>query len=782
MIICLAYILGLLLSIFPWGGFFILGFGVLAAISFRRVFLTLRRFFPYHIKSITQTITQGQKGVNAPLTLPHPRVWLIAGLVGLIASFYCQFRTPQPGSQDVSSFISSENNTNQAQLVVVRGEVVNTPRLTRSQRGQFWFQAKQLDEVKNDRGPAGLPRVVTGKLYVTVPILQATGLYPGQQITVTGMLYKPKPADNPGGFDFQKYLRQEGSFAGLIGKQVNLIDEDIPWGWWQIRQQIVRSQVRFLGVPEGPLVSAMVLGNKAVDLPYSIRDLFVNVGLAHALAASGFQTSLILAVVLQLTKSANKKVQVFCGALGLIIFLGLAGLQPSILRAVIMGFAALIGLALDRKVQQLRSLLLAATLLLLFNPVWIWDLGFQLSFLATLGLMVTATPITQRLDWLPPLFATLISVPLAATIWTLPLLLHIFSTVAIYSVPLNIIATPLISIISIGGMISGLVSLPLSDLGAHVASFLYYPAHILIKMAEFFDNLPGNSLNIGSISIWQMLIIYGLIVATCLLPWWQKRWWLAGLIATILAVIPIWYYTSNLLKITLLATNSEPVLVIQDRGQVTLINNGDPGTGRFTILPFLRQQGINHIDWVISTNFSADDNNSWSELINNLHIKNFLDYTSPQNNPVTTQALRELLQQEQTNYQSLSSGQSVNTGSVMASFNNDKLPILQLQVFGQNWLLIGSVKYQQIAQLAQDGKLLSPQVVWSPSESLEDLTTALKPQVAIAPTNKVNKNTSDLLQGKTKLFFTGRDGAIQWDPQQNFQAFIQVSENESSNL
>lgn len=779
MIICLAYILGLLLSIFPWGGFFILGFGVLAAISLRRVFLAVKRFFPYHIKSITQ----GQKGVNAPLTLPHPRVWLIAGLVGLIASFYCQFRTPQPGSQDISSFISSENNTNQAQLVVVRGEVVNTPRLTRSQRGQFWFQAKQLDEVKNDRGPAGLPRVVTGKLYVTVPILQATGLYPGQQITVTGMLYKPKPADNPGGFDFQKYLRQEGSFAGLIGKQVNLIDEDIPWGWWQIRQQIVRSQVRFLGVPEGPLVSAMVLGNKAVDLPYNIRDLFVNVGLAHALAASGFQTSLILAVVLQLTKSANKKVQLFCGALGLIIFLGLAGLQPSILRAVIMGFAALIGLALDRKVQQLRSLLLAATLLLLFNPVWIWDLGFQLSFLATLGLMVTATPITQRLDWLPPLFATLISVPLAATIWTLPLLLHIFSTVAIYSVPLNIFATPLISILSMGGMISGLVSLPLSDLGGYVASLLYYPAHILIKMAEFFDNLPGNSLNIGSISIWQMLIIYGLIVATCLVPWWQKRWWLAGLIATILAVIPIWYYTSNLLKITLLATNSEPVLVIQDRGQVTLINSGDPGTGRFTILPFLRQQGINHIDWAISTNFSGDANNSWSEVINDLHIKNFLDYTSPQINPVTTQALRELLRQEQTNYQPLSSGQSVNTGSVMANFNNDKLPILQLQVFGQNWLLIGSVKSQQIAQLAQDGNLLSPQVVWSPSESLEDLTTALKPQVAIAPTNKVNKNSSDqILQGKTKLFFTGRDGAIQWDPQQNFQSFIQVSENESSNL
>ncbi|MFM7370099.1 MAG: ComEC/Rec2 family competence protein, partial [Sphaerospermopsis kisseleviana] len=208
-----------------------------------------------------------------------------------------------------------------------------------------------------------------------------------------------------------------------------------------------------------------------------IRDLFVNVGLAHALAASGFQTSLILGIILQLTSKANKGIQFFCGSLGLLTFLCLAGFQASIIRAVIMGFAALIGLVLERKVQQLGSLLLAATLLLLFNPVWIGDLGFQLSFLATLGLIVTATPITKRFDWLPSAIASLISVPIAATIWTLPLLLHIFSVVAVYSVPLNIITTPLISVISIGGMISGLVSLIVPDLGSTLASFLYYPTY-----------------------------------------------------------------------------------------------------------------------------------------------------------------------------------------------------------------------------------------------------------------------------------------------------------------
>jgi competence protein ComEC len=773
-IICLAYILGLLMTAVPWGGLGILVLSVLAAALFRRSYAVVKKF----------TRKQEKNGsANTSLSTLQPRVLLIAGLVGLLATVYFQWRIPQPGAKDISQFVSAENNNNQEQLVIVRGEVVSNPRLTRSQRGQFWLEVTQLDEVKNDKGPASVPKGVTGKLYVTVPILQATGLYPSQQIAVTGMLYKPKAASNPGAFDFQKYLKQEGTFAGLIGKQINLIDENQKWGWWQVREKIVRSQVRWLGVPEGPLVSAMVLGSKTVDLPYDIRDLFVKAGLAHALAASGFQTSLILGVILQLTRRAKKRTQIILGCLGLITFLCLAGFQAAVLRAVIMGFAALIGLALERKVQQLGSLLLAATLLLLFNPLWIWDLGFQLSFLATLGLVVTASPINKRLDWLPPAIASLISVPLAATIWTLPLLLQVFSVVAIYSVPLNILTTPLISVISIGGMASSLASLILPDLGSILASFLYYPTHWLIQLAEFFANLPGSSVAVGSISIWQMLVIYGLIISTWLVRWWQRRWWFAGLVAILLVIIPVWHSTNNLLRITLLSTDSEPVLVIQDRGKVTLINSGDEGTGRFTILPFLQQQGVNQIDWAIASDFLGNQNHAWLEVLQTLPIKNFYTYTSPQEINIENQAIQQKLQKYKGIYQPLGLGQLVNTGSSTSQFINEKLPILRLQIFGQNWLLVGSVKSQQITQLVKTGELFRPQVLWCPSESLQDLVVALQPQVAIATAKNLDSKTLTAFnQGQTKLFFTGKDGAIQWTPKGEFEAFIQVGENKASGL
>lgn len=784
-IICLSYILGLLFTEIPWGGVWILLLGVLGSVLFRRIYTNLRKLALKRAGAFGKNKAVANDWIDAP----HPKIWLIAGVVGLLATVYFQLRVPQPGIKDISRFVV-EDKSNLEQLVIVHGFVDSNPRITRSQRGQFWLAATQLDEVKNNQRPAEIPKGVTGRLYVTVPILQSTGLYPGQQVAVTGFLYKPTAASNPGGFDFQKYLRQEGTFTGLIGRQTNILDDQRPWGWWQIREKIGRSQSRLLGVPEGPLVSAMVLGGKAVDLPYDIRDLFVRTGLAHALAASGFQTSLILGVVLQLTRRTNKATQITLGGLSLIVFLFLVGFEPAVLRAVIMGFAVLASLGLERNVKQLGSLLIAATFLLLFNPLWIWNLGFQLSFLATLGLIVTAPVIDQRLDWLPPTIASLISVPLAATIWTLPRLLEFACVIIVYSVPLNILTTPFISIISLGGMISGLVSLISPDFGGTLASFLYYPTHWLIQMVEFFDHLPGSQIPVGSISIWQMLTIYLLLILIWLVRWWQKRWWFAGFIMVGLVLVPLWYSHNNLQRITLLETKNEPVLVIQDRGNVTIINSGNEGTGRFTILPFLRQQGVNQINWAIASKFPGYTHDAWVEIMQSLPIKNFYEYTPQLENNIATQLLQKELQKQQGLYQSLPLGQPINNSTITAQLINDQVPILKLQIFHQNWLLVGNIKSQQIKELIKSGDLSSPQVLWSPSESLPDLVLALKPQIAIAqhsvgipPANNLdNKTLSSLSKEQTKLFFTGQDGAVQWTPNGDFQTFIQTTENKSSVL
>jgi len=554
-ILCLAYILGLLSTAVSWGGYALLGLGIGAAILFQR-----RNAFAL---------------LSFLRVRPKPAVWLAAGVIGLLATLYFQARVPQPGANDISKFVVSSDSRNKAQIVTVRGKVTSTPRLTRSQKTQFWLESTQLDEGRGlgwqrNQRRAGVPpveatgvgREVTGKLYVTVPLLKAIGIHPGQAIALTGSLYKPKPPANPGGFDFQAYLAKEGAFAGFKARQFNLLEEEtkLKWGWWAVRQRIIQSQIRWLGSPEGPLVSSIVLGHQVVDLPYDIQDQFVQVGLAHAIVASGFKVSLILGLVLAATRRLSQKVQFSLGTAALVTYVGLTGFHPPVLRAAVMGFGALIGLVVRRKRKPLGSLLIAATLLLLFNPLWIWDIGFELSFLATLGLMVTVQPLIKRLDWLPPTIATLVAVPITASIWTLPLQLQVFSIVPLYSIVVNILSTPLISIISIGGMIGALVALIWPMVGSALAWLLYYPTHILIALVQFSYHLPGNSVAVGTISVLQLSALYGLMCLVWLQPWWQPRWWLAGFVAIGLVLIPVWYSQATLFRVSVLAAPS-PVLV-----------------------------------------------------------------------------------------------------------------------------------------------------------------------------------------------------------------------------
>ena len=696
-------------------------------------------------------------------TAPSPRSWLTAGLIAALAIVYIWYRQPIPASNDISQFISPpiEQTASpsipqpQNPPVTVQGVVENTPMVTRSNRARFWLETQQL-QIKPEETTQ-----VTGKLYVTVPLLQATGIYPGDVVKVSGTLYQPKEAANPSGFDFRTFLARQGSFAGFSGKFVSLtsrkFEDNPPWGWWQIRQRIARSQVFWLGSPAGELLSSMVLGSRAVDLPYEIKDQFVETGLAHVLAASGFHVSLLLGVLLFLTKKYSGKIQFVAGLLGILVFISLAGWQPSVARAGVMGFGVLLGILLERKTKPLGSLLLVATLLLVANPLWIWDLGFQLSFLATLGLVTTVEPITKRLDWLPTLIASLMAVPLAASLWTLPLLLHVFSVFSTYSIFVNVLSTPLVTVISLGGMASAVAGVIYPIAGSSIAYALNLPIWTLIKLVEFFSNVPGNSIAIGSISLGQMLFVYGIIILVWLFPKIHRYWWLMGLGAIAVMLIPNWYFQKQLFQATLLAAPKEQVFILQNQGKIGIINASNSNTRDFTLAPFLRQQGINSLDTLINL--------------------------AP-NSPSLQQSAKAIYQIDRTNNQvieninqaSLDINENLDFAGLNLKILNAQIPIMQLSIQSQNWLFLGRVTTEQraeISQLFQQQEIKNINALFwlgasLPPEVLTKLET-LKPEVAIASTNQVDPQTLEILQQSAiTTYWTGEHGAIQWTPKTGF--------------
>jgi competence protein ComEC len=624
-------------------------------------------------------------------------------------------------------------------------------------------------------------------VYVTVPLLQGTGLYPGQTVNVTGSLYLPKAAANPGGFDFQAYLAQEGIFSGMSGKQVerpaggerivspvSLIQRSL----YQIRRRIVRSQVAGLGIPEGPLASALFLGQTGVDVPYGVRDTFVQVGLAHALAASGSQVSLLIGVILALTKRFSANGRMLVGSAALLTYIGLAGLQPSILRAGLMGFAALWALTLERKVKPLGSILLAAIALLLVKPAWIWDLGFQLSFLATLGLLVTVPALNKRLDWLPTAIAPLISVPLAAYLWTLPLQLYVFGVVSPYSIPVNILAVPLITVISIGSGINALVALVDPGLGSVVSGVLYYPTHILVQLAELGNQLPGNSVAIGTIAVSQLLVLYGLYGWI----WWQPQYrrysWMVGVVCLGIIAIPVWYGYSSLLQVTVLATSEAPTLLVQNRGKTTLIGSGNDSDATYTVLPFLKQQGINQIDWAIAPHLKASSATGWLRLAKNLPIQRLYgDIPLAQQDAraayLAQVVVNTLKAQHRTQF-SLAELPEVATSNAHLQLIRTNPLVLELQLGDQRWLLLHHATVAQQNLLLAQTSLSGIDVMWWSGEELSpSFLDMVKPKVAIASTKAISPETAVWLgEHKVTAYSTETDGAIQWTPKQGFMTTL----------
>jgi len=882
-IFCLAYIVGLISTGVSWGRYGILAVGISAAVAMPKLLLKYTR---NSLKTTKKRRSRTKENVVAePLEtreelsllerLPRAKwVWAVAGLTAFLASFYLAVRSPQPAINDISKLIPVGGNTQEV-AVTVRGRVVSTPRLTRSGRSQFWLETDLVSEINGGEGGVIVNREVSGKLYVTVPLLQATGLYADNTIAVVGSLYKPQPPSNPGAFDFKAYLAREGAFVGLKGRQIDWKRENAiadvnrgnskTIGLWDasgmqpskiqaMRQRIVRSQLSQLDVPEGPLISAIALGKQAVDLPYNIRDSFVQAGLAHAIAASGTQVSMVLALVIALTRRFSKQLQFGFGVGALFLLVGLTGFEASICRAALMGFGTLFALVLSREVKPLGLLLIAATILLLVNPLWIWDLGFQLSFLATLGLVVTAPPLMAKLDWMPPAIASILVIPIAASVWVLPLLLYVFSVVSPYSILVNIIAAPLLWILSIGGMVSALAGLIFPPAGSVLVQVLEYPAKWLIAIAQYFSQLPGNSVAVGQVSVFQLIALYSLICWVWLggssatdsvadltdvssatsnvrdltdvtdrrrkqekrgkqevgrkknqgkgkgkqgknrvvsLPSFSAAWILplALVMGIAIVVLPAWHVQSSLFQVTLLATSDEPVLVIQDQGKVALINSGDESTVRFTVLPFLQQQGVNSVNFAIATHGHLGLSGGWGKLLERLPIKAFYDNNAPkQINRGNNQELMTAVQSRQGVYFPLETNSKIDLGSTRLQFVDAEIPVVELLVGARTWLLVGDMTPEAQSmlskRLAATGTLKRTQVLlWSGKPLTAELLGAVGPQVAIASANEIDPETAaQLRQTKTQIFWTGRDGALQWTPSGGFKTTLESEENQTSFL
>ena len=352
-----------------------------------------------------------------------------------------------------------------------------------------------------------------------------------------------------------------------------------------------------------------------------------------------------------------------------------------------------------------------------------------------------------------------------ASIWTLPIQLYAFKVFPLYSLPANVLTSPLISIISIGGTIGAFVGSIIPLAGSAISWLLYPPTQLLIWIVEFFNYLPGTSFAVGQISIWQLFALYGLILAIWAIPKLQQKWISLTFIGILLIIIPLITWKTTELQITALASNDKQILVIQDRGHSIVVNTGNESVTRFVMVPFLQQQAINQIDRAIDFNRDRSDPNSWQTLRSIMPIQEFYSIGEDLGDSGTIK------------FTSLPVSKSYKFDRVAITTIKTNPAIFQIEIpdFNQKWLVIGDDTTDK-AQPAIDLEQLTPAqtLYWSGAKLTERSILSIHPTVAIAATANPDLETVKLLEkNKVRVYYTGRDGAIQWTDKDEFKPYLE---------
>ena len=367
----------------------------------------------------------------------------------------------------------------------------------------------------------------------TSPPLQAW------RVSVQGRLQRPSPGGHPLLSGSAERLARQGSWTQMDVQTLSVLHRSkAPMA--AIRRRIAQRFVGAAGDERGALLAALVLGSAQVSVPDVLRESVRVAGLSHALAASGFHLSVLLGATLAITCGRSGAVRVVLAGPALLLFLLLAGPQPSVVRAVLMGSAALLIREADHRSHGLGVLLTTLVLMLLLQPAWATSLGFQFSAAATAGLVLTAPAWQEGLSaWLPPRLtwlASALAVPLAAMAWTLPLQLLHFGSTPLYALLANVLAAPLLAPLTLGSisLVPAALVLPQAVFAALVWP-LQQLAQVLIALVHWISSWPGAQLLTGHP---QPSVV--LLISLGLLPWLLSlrwSWTLLGCPLLVLAVV-----------------------------------------------------------------------------------------------------------------------------------------------------------------------------------------------------------------------------------------------------
>jgi competence protein ComEC len=474
-------------------------------------------------------------------------------------------------------------------------------------------------------------------------------LHYGDMVRLRGYLKTPPSGED---FSYQDYLAHQGIRAYMPAAQATLLPfvggNPFLRQLYTFKDHAVSNVYQIFPDPEASLLAGILLGDDN-GLPASLQQAYKNTGTAHIIAISGFNITIIAALFVGLfSRLLGRRKGAFVAVLGIVVYTMVVGATASVVRAAIMGGLAIFARQFGRRQNGLNTLSFTAAVMAIINPQVLWDVGFQLSFAATLGLILYAQPFE---DWAVRLISRFTSpqkakkiagpiaayllFTLAAQLTTLPIMAYQFGRVSLIGVVANPFILPIqpaVMILAGLALLLSFIYLPLGKLAGWAAwPFAAYTN----RAVEFFNGFPHGVVVLGEFSLLFVILFFAL-----LLSWTFARPRLKGVLRTalvpsvIIATLGISGYLvwsaafaapDGQLHLTFLDVGTADAILIKTPSGRSLLVNGGESPSMLTdalgrrLSPFDR-----HLDWLVVASPQEQQVAALPAILDRFQIENVL--------------------------------------------------------------------------------------------------------------------------------------------------------------
>ena len=453
----------------------------------------------------------------------------------------------------------------------------------------------------------------------------------GDSLYIEGEFKQPEEARNYKGYNYKQYLKTKKIIGTVELEKAKILKSSNGSFIHNIQKYIKDTINGTLTDEEGNLLLAILLGDKD-KLSEDIQESFKTSNLSHMLAVSGAHVSYIilgLTYVLQNSIIGKKNGKIVC-IIFLLVFMAITNFTPSVTRACIMAVLTLFSGIIYRKSDVYTNISVAALITLIFNPYNLLDLGFQLSYGGTIGIIIFIKRIQEKKSNSKVInyIKQMALVSIYANIIIIPIMMYHFNTVSFTFIISNIMASPILGIIVITGFLFIITSITVKPLTSLIAIFIKPILSILIKISQICSKLPFSNILVVTPYMFNVISYYAIILYCIKSKKNNKCKIIICLLIVLILINFIIYIFPQKLRIFFIDVGQgDSTLIITPDKKTVLIDGGGSDSfdvGEKVLLPYLLDRRILKVDYVLISHFDTDHCGGILTIMEKVKVKNII--------------------------------------------------------------------------------------------------------------------------------------------------------------